>query len=68
MQQQGRKQRLPWRRLSLDILSVLCGLRPTAILDYAVVPREFMLQLAATARSAAGPAGLHSISVQENVL
>ena len=57
LQQQTGRTRLPWRKLCLDILSVLCGLRPAAMLDYAVVPRHVLLQLATAVRASAGPAG-----------
>lgn len=58
VRQQTNKTRLPWRKLCLDILSVMCGLRPAAMLDYAVVPRRVLLQLAAAVRTTAGPAGM----------
>jgi hypothetical protein len=54
VRQQNKKT---WRQLCLDILSVLCGLRPAAMLDYVVVPRHVMLQLAEAVRAAAGPPG-----------
>lgn len=57
LQGASRKLRLSWRRVCVDLLSVLCGLRPAAMLDYAVVPRSVMLQLAAEARTTSGPAG-----------
>ena len=57
LRQQRGRTRLPWRKLCLDILSVLCGLRPAAMLDYAVVPRHVLLQLATAVRASAGPAG-----------
>ena len=57
LQRQRGRTHLPWRKLCLDILSVLCGLRPTAMLDYAVVPRQVLLQLATAVRASAGPAG-----------
>lgn len=64
LQQQGRKLRLSWRKMALDILSVLCGLRPAAMLDYAVVSRGAMLQLAAAVRAAAGASDACDVQIQ----
>ncbi len=43
--------------MARDLLAVTCGLRPATLLDYAVLDRWRMMEVADAARSAAGAAG-----------